>query len=234
MNYKAFTMAEVLITLGILGVVIAMTLPALMSNHRKKIAEVRLAKFYSTINQAILRSELDNWPKEYWDKVPTGFVTGEDGNADKTQSLVTPWFNKYLKPYLFALNTEVEERTGEGKILVYFEDGSLLQISGSSFIFFPEAKDYDVVENESGSTTRDKTFSGTKYFTFFFAPYDKDNKYYYKKGVEPYMYNWDGTREMLLNGYYGCYQANKQERAYCAALIQMNGWTVPKDYPLRF
>lgn len=33
---KAFTLAEVLITLGILGVVIAMTLPALITNYQKK------------------------------------------------------------------------------------------------------------------------------------------------------------------------------------------------------
>ena len=43
---KGFTMAEVLITLGILGVVIAMTLPGLMGKYNNKIAETRLQKFY--------------------------------------------------------------------------------------------------------------------------------------------------------------------------------------------
>ena len=33
-NYKAFTLSVVMITLGILGVVIAMTLPVLMSKYR--------------------------------------------------------------------------------------------------------------------------------------------------------------------------------------------------------
>lgn len=32
---SAFTMAEVLITLGILGIVIAMTLPLIISNYQK-------------------------------------------------------------------------------------------------------------------------------------------------------------------------------------------------------
>lgn len=63
---KAFTMAEVLITLGILGVVIAMTLPALISQHKKKEVEARLKKFYSVANQAIMQSEVKNGPKEYW------------------------------------------------------------------------------------------------------------------------------------------------------------------------
>lgn len=33
----AFTLAEVLITLGIIGVVAALTIPTLMANHRKKV-----------------------------------------------------------------------------------------------------------------------------------------------------------------------------------------------------
>ena len=33
---SAFTLAEVLVTLGIIGVVSAMTIPTLMQNHQKK------------------------------------------------------------------------------------------------------------------------------------------------------------------------------------------------------
>lgn len=33
---KAFTLAEVLITLGIIGVVAALTIPTLVNNYRKK------------------------------------------------------------------------------------------------------------------------------------------------------------------------------------------------------
>ena len=75
------------------------------------------------------------------------------------------------------------------------------------------------------------------YFTFFFYPSgtQEANKYHYKKGVEPYKWNWDGTKEMLLNNNgIGCKKQVSNERAYCAALIQMNGWKIPKDYPLRF
>ncbi|MDR1327382.1 MAG: type II secretion system GspH family protein [Heliobacteriaceae bacterium] len=51
---KAFTLAEVLITLGIIGVVAALTMPALIANNRKKILETRIKKFYSVINQAVM------------------------------------------------------------------------------------------------------------------------------------------------------------------------------------
>ena len=58
-NYKAFTLSEVMITLGILGVVIAMTLPVLMSKYRKQEVSARLKKFYTIMNQAIMMSELE-------------------------------------------------------------------------------------------------------------------------------------------------------------------------------
>lgn len=41
---KGFTLAEVLITLGIIGVVAAMTMPSLIQNHRKKFLQLRLNK----------------------------------------------------------------------------------------------------------------------------------------------------------------------------------------------
>lgn len=42
-------MAEVLITIGIIGIVIAMTLPTLIQNYRNKVVETRLVYFYSVI-----------------------------------------------------------------------------------------------------------------------------------------------------------------------------------------
>ena len=47
----AFTLAEVLITLGIIGVVAAMTLPSLIANHRKLVLKTQLKKTYSEIQQ---------------------------------------------------------------------------------------------------------------------------------------------------------------------------------------
>ena len=48
----AFTLAEVLITLGIIGVVAALTMPALINRTNKKELEVALKKTFSELNQA--------------------------------------------------------------------------------------------------------------------------------------------------------------------------------------
>ena len=55
----AFTLAEVLITLGIIGVVAAMTLPTLIQKHQEKELAVRVRKLYSDINNALLLSQAE-------------------------------------------------------------------------------------------------------------------------------------------------------------------------------
>jgi len=48
---KAFTLAEVLITLGVIGVVAAMTMPSLIANYKKKVWVNQLKKTVSTLEQ---------------------------------------------------------------------------------------------------------------------------------------------------------------------------------------
>ena len=54
---KAFTLAEVLITLGVIGVVAAMTLPSLIQKHNEKVIVTQLKKVYSTFSQAYKMAE---------------------------------------------------------------------------------------------------------------------------------------------------------------------------------
>ncbi len=230
----AFTLAEVLITLGIIGVVAAMTMPVLIANHKKTVAETRLAKFYSTMNQAVQRAEVDYGDKTQWDKYEILYEQDEDGNSKPITNV--EYFNKYFAPYIVATKIEDNE---VGKTIVYFPDGSVASFGGYSIQFWPEGKDFKGYSRneDTGKFQNDMENSGRKYFTFFFAPTNntESNKYHYNKGVEPYMYNWDGTEDKLKNdNAIGCKQEVTNERAYCTALIQMNGWKIPKDYPLRF
>ncbi len=54
-----FTLAEVLVTLGIIGVVSAMTVPSLMQNHQRKTYVTQLHKFYNELSQALLQYQTD-------------------------------------------------------------------------------------------------------------------------------------------------------------------------------
>lgn len=234
---KGFTLAEVLITLGIIGVVAAMTMPALIQKHRKQVVETRLAKFYSVINQAVQQSEVNNGPKEFWDKNIGGFDKDSEGNIDEKKHTTLDWYNKYLGPYLKTTKVEVSKTSG--KVMAYFADGSLCLMSSSSYLFWPNAKDFVEYEHtETGTVSKNLiSLSGIKYFTFYFNPSTKNSmaKYHHKKGVEPYKYNWNGTMNMLWNNSsIGCNQNTTDERAYCTALIQMNGWKIPDNYPFKF
>lgn len=87
---KAFTLAEVLITLGILGVVIAMTLPALITNYQKKQFSAQLKKAYSTFSQALMLSQEFNGPSNTWWTLEPSSTYEEN----------LKYFELYWKPYL--------------------------------------------------------------------------------------------------------------------------------------
>ena len=79
----AFTLAEVLITLGIIGIVAALTMPALIANHQKKTLESQFKKAYSMLKNAELRAVAAYGLSEDWDY--------EDADV---------FMNTYYVPYL--------------------------------------------------------------------------------------------------------------------------------------
>ena len=68
MKKVAFTLAEVLITLGIIGVVAAMTLPALIQNYQKGVVLNRLKQTYAqiTVGAEAAAADQDNTPIHQW------------------------------------------------------------------------------------------------------------------------------------------------------------------------
>ena len=63
----AFTLAEVLITLGIIGIIAAMTLPTLIQRKQEKVTVTRLKKAYSILSQTYDRMvyELGSEPRDW-------------------------------------------------------------------------------------------------------------------------------------------------------------------------
>lgn len=62
---SGFTLAEVLITLGIIGIAAAMTIPALLNNQKNKELEASFKKSYSTLSQTVQRVILDDYGGAY-------------------------------------------------------------------------------------------------------------------------------------------------------------------------
>ena len=183
-------------------------------------------------------AEVDYGDMTQWEPYVKQYEKDENGNDDKTKELPnTEYWQKYFLAYMKTLKVEPYGHNSSC-LLAYLPDGSAVVFANGSIHFWPNAKDFNfLVDENTGKIKNNMEMSGVKHFTFLFTPTvnNETNKYHYKKGVEPYKWNWDGTKEMLLNDNgIGCKKQVSNERAYCTALIQMNGWKIPKDYPLRF
>ena len=223
----AFTLAEVLVTLGIIGVVAALTMPALIQNYSNQVVETRLKKFYSTMNQAIAMSIKDNGDVETWTYFNDDQID-EDGNYINRVDDNDRSFNNYLAPYLKIIDKkDVTDFSGQRRMLYFFEDGSAFAFAGHEnrdITFFPKNAEKCIAK---------ENIAGNCAFGFEFYPIANNWmwKYLYGKRMEAVMYKWDGNEASLYNdSTYGCKNGSG---AYCTAIIQRNGWKVPKDYPKR-
>ena len=226
---RGFTLAEVLITLGVIGVVAAMTLPALIQKNNNKVVETRLQKFYSAFNQAILMAEKDYGDKSYWYEDLKGAEKDEEGNIIEGSSAAEKWFNKYLKPYLNLTRTDT---LSDGSLMIYFADGSALRPAAGytrDWYFYPgDPKKCIAKYGESFSKS-----GGICLFVFNFYPASSTEqwRYHYKKGMEPYKAGWNGDINKLYEG--STFSCKTGNRHYCTAIIQDNGWKIPDDYPYK-
>lgn len=57
---NAFSLAEVLITIGVIGIVAAMTIPNLVSNYQKEQTVNQLKSVYATLNNALEQAKVEN------------------------------------------------------------------------------------------------------------------------------------------------------------------------------
>lgn len=96
--HSAFTLAEVLITLGIIGVVAAMTIPVLNQKISDQHNMSMLKKTYSVLQQATNLVISEHETPEYW------------GMVDNNDAVVTQIYN-YYKPY-FNMMRECQNSSG--------------------------------------------------------------------------------------------------------------------------
>lgn len=91
---QAFTLAEVLITLGIIGVVAAITMPSLIGNYQKVVLKNQFKKSYAVMANAIKKAEADlEYSPQcfYWDQSPYGAAScsERDANGECTKYLMS-------------------------------------------------------------------------------------------------------------------------------------------------
>src|SRR5574344_2590672 len=136
---KAFTLAEVLITLAIIGVVAALTIPTLITNYQKKQYVTQLKKSYSNITNAFHTAMANDGVTDFGDTALIRSINGDYTNTTKGQADFTKELNKIFKilktyengddpneieySYLKGDNTETENF-----YKIYLADGSILTV----------------------------------------------------------------------------------------------------------
>ncbi|MBR6163565.1 type II secretion system protein [bacterium] len=108
---KGFTLAEVLITLVIIGVVAALTVPTMIAKYHEQQTVTKVKKFQSTISSALYRAIAENGTVDTWDY---------EGGADDTPVKLV----EYFKPYLNIMKDC-------GAEYGCFYDGDLISLNGT-------------------------------------------------------------------------------------------------------
>ena len=94
----AFTLAEVLITLGIIGIVAAMTIPTLIANYQKKVTATKLKQTYSILSQALKMAQAEHGDPNTWS------IAGVKGSSamdeSRREEIVNNFMGTYVKPYI--------------------------------------------------------------------------------------------------------------------------------------
>lgn len=212
---SAFTLAEVLITLGVIGIIATMTVPTLMNTYQKIQTVTQLKKNFTYLAQAVKLSEIDNGPNSDWD-------VGTPGDSTSLKNR----FDIYWAPYLKIIKyCSSYSDCGYKTYNIYTRiDGTTVAYSASNMttVILPDGTilivrhiddtDRIVFVDINGSSAPNKY--GRDVFVFL----------YNANGFVPDGY---GASRTSINN--NCNYSDQGQ--FCAAKMMLDGWTIADDYP---
>ena len=220
----AFTLAETLITLGIIGVVAAMTIPNLITEHQKRATVTKLQRAISVINQAY-RLAYDD--------------VGEASAEEAFNMGSEEYFNTYWAPYIKVLtycssykvcgydsNNPFKIANGN-KVTFAIVDGNykttFLSMDGFAYLVYigggaPNyVKDTKIIVDINGSAGPNRL--GRDVFLLNREVDDEKGGY-----VQTYCY---GKTDAYIKS-----DCSSTKYGYCCSeKIRRAGWKIEKDYP---
>ena len=247
----AFTLAEVLITLGIIGVVAAMTMPSLVASYQKQQVVAQLKKAYTELSQTLKMAETENGPIDSWD------VT----SMNKSQEGADLFANTFLVPYIKTIKTCFPSTSECWADDVYNLNGSKVSYLGNNraeFNSFVTVSGYSVYYWLNGdgrggwlwvdlNGPKKPNIIGKDVFAFTMRWISSSPagavSCERKLGVSMIGATCKAEtspRDGLFSGNftngvsdYKCKKGAGGSWAgtYCGALIMQDGWTISKDYP---
>lgn len=231
----AFTLAEVLITIGIIGVVAALTIPTVIANYQKKQTIEKLKSTYTLINNAIEMAKVDyGLDVNSWD-IPEH----TDGSAQAADYFA----EHYLIPYL-KVTQDCRKDSSPSFCNVNFKalnDSDMIMSSATYRIFLLSNGTLIRVATANSATINNRVLItlllnggkskkiGRDIFLIELGggagSGTNKNKFY------PYGFisSYSCQTYLTMNSSNAC---NKNKNGqYCFAYILCNGWQIDDEYP---
>lgn len=217
---KAFTLSEVLITLGVIGIIASMTLPTVVNKYQKRQTEVQLKQAYTILLTLLKRAEADYGPLK-------------DSNVFDGEIFI----DQYVKPYSKVIKEFTPAESADMHVYcrksqaICDEYGKfclahkVILSNGMLFAPFGLGSSGLTVIVDLNGLKRPNRYGRD---VFMFNTDTEKVLVPYGAGIIAGNSKPDFTREQLLTGES---RACKNDGLYCAALIMVDGWKILADYP---
>ena len=203
---SAFTLAEVILTMTIVGVVAAMTIPTLHYQKNKKEYGAKLKNFYSRMENAIVDMEMDKGSFR-------DMLKPESGEGFK-------WYTDNIDPYMGHQYVDTSKKK------IYFKDGSDLEL-------FHSGGCLDVNYDVNGDRAPNRMGFDRYRFLYCFDDTHRTGWFGNKDiffGAYGSGLNAVGTtRAQMIEK---CKAADTA--SWCTKLLQNDQWEFKHDYPHKF
>ena len=225
MKLKGFTLAETLITLGIIGIVAAMTIPTLITNHQKKQTATKLVKAISTLNQLIRLSENENGEFSTWEKL-----------KDQEE-----FITRYIKPYTKVMQTcnPVQKCGYKAGTVWKYMNNSVGSYGGPNYGGRTPFLGIDGIVYTFGYINTDLgEIVGDNNIIIIIDINGKDKPNQFGKDIFFFLRD-ENSNSVIPYGAVLSHEVIKQDCSkegrgfYCSAWIRENGWTIPDGYPFK-
>ncbi len=241
----AFTLAEVLITLAIIGIVAALTIPTLITNYQKKQTASKLKQAYSIISQALTMAQAEHGDTTTWEVAGIYGTPTDDANFNHKDAL-TKFAAKYFIPYL-----KVSEDFGYKKEQTVNYDGPYNPVTNNYALTRGSFKYRILLSNNIlisvgigtsgciGGTNPDGSCVSIEYRNIIFEVdingFEKPNTL----GKDVFYMTFDLRKKVFGFHNYGIMTRQryldscKSDGAtqICGYLIFLDGWEIKDDYP---
>ena len=227
-------MAEVLITLGIIGIVVAMTLPSVIGKYQKKVTAEKLKKFYSVITNAAKLSEYENGDMYYWDFPKQSY----------DPEMIT-FFRKYYLPYLkdakeydnhanwsYTENYSIRGLNGNIQAGGFLASYLVKTNDGMYIYFLPNTQNKYIWMYVDINGHQKPNQIG--YDIFVFDIYGYPNATIRENYKIKFWGHYLKDEDLVKPSAYGCNKNSTNTNYsgfYCGELIMRNGWEIPDNYP---